>query len=247
MINMNKPPMDKEQIWENFIRGMAVLVVFYLLFLSVKYLTDGFGIVDPEHRWMGLGLGISGVVLQLIFNRGANSPTLFLIGLASYIYGFIMTWRGLNAVDINKWITYPLAFVIEVGPESIFLWALNPSSGKPFDFVSALVSGITRYMSGSKRGRTDTPKQYRSTPYPGTNPMSNGQRTDGRAGVRTDIGGASGEGVDARVRSFALRYAGQNGGQLPSARTVAQEIRGVAKTKANQLLNQIAKDTGLRR
>lgn len=171
---MNKMNIDGQAIWDGAVRIGAGAFVFFLLYLSLNFMTTGFEIDDPTHGWIGTGLGLGGIVLQLIFNRGTKNPTLWFIGLMSYVYGFSMTYRGISGVISDPWKTIPLTFVIEVGPESIFMWVLDPTSGSPFDFLSALfqgpglkTNGMFGKLFGGRRTQYQSTKrdQYRSTGY----------------------------------------------------------------------------------
>lgn len=149
------------------IRLGAFCVSVFLWTLSVLWSAEGFGIKLEGWKVAGYGLALSVTVIQLIFNRGTMNPTLFFGGLAAYIYGIATNVIGLFnvmnvSIGLDQWKSDPLdllfstiliialAFVVEVLPESLLLWAINPDQGSPGDFVSSLFQG-----SGLKRTKNN--------------------------------------------------------------------------------------------
>jgi hypothetical protein len=148
-----------QEKYVKFLRFSAFCVVLFLWGLSVWWSADGFSIRRSDLRWVGLGLALSVTVAQLVFNRGAINPTLFIVGIAAYIYGIGTNMSGINTVlridlSINAWTTMPfatfvdglivvgLALVVEIFPESLLLWAIYPELRSPGDFISTLAGGM---------------------------------------------------------------------------------------------------------
>ena len=142
------------------IRILAFGVVSFLWYLSIIWSADGFSINDPELHWIGIGLALSITVVQLVFNRGSANPTIFLVGLAAYIYGFATNFIGISKVIGLDFTTanftqnafgfivsgmgvVALSLIVEAAPESFLLWALYPKEQSPGDFISSLLGGIT--------------------------------------------------------------------------------------------------------
>jgi len=140
------------------IRGLALGVVSFLWYLSIIWSADGFSINDPELHWIGIGLALSITVVQLVFNRGSANPTIFLVGLAAYIYGFATNFIGITKVvglefTMQSLTENPFGFlaagigviglsvIVEAAPESFLLWALYPKEQSPGDFISSLFKG----------------------------------------------------------------------------------------------------------
>lgn len=141
------------------IRLLAFGVVAFLWYLSIIWSADGFSINDPELHWIGIGLALSVTVVQLVFNRGSANPTIFLVGLAAYVYGFATNFIGISKVIGLDFTTanftenafgfmasgmgvVALSLIVEAAPESFLLWALYPKEQTPGDFISSLASGI---------------------------------------------------------------------------------------------------------
>jgi hypothetical protein len=140
------------------LRFGAFGVSAFLWLLSVLWSADGFGIKLDGWKPAGYGLALCVTIIQLVFNRGTMIPTLYVGGIAAYLYGISTNLIGLiNIIGFNltewsldKIITFililVLALVVEILPESLLLWALNPQQGSPGDFISSLLGG-----SGYKR------------------------------------------------------------------------------------------------
>ncbi len=225
----------KTYYWDQFVRLLAGLFVVFLFYLSVTYMADGFGINDPNRQWVGLALGVGGFVLQIIFNRGTKNPTLFIIGLATYIYGFSMTYKGLSLLMKDSLVVASLTFVIEVGPESIFMWVLEPEAGSPFDFVTAFFSGLVDGIEAIVRlvHRLQGGQRHPNTPYSGTNskrkvePIKRPESLSKKVN-RTEPNKKSPNKTARKVIRFMLEHKKQNG-QYPTTDFTAQET-GIAKS-----------------
>jgi len=117
---------------------------------------------------VGIGLALSVTVAQLVFNRGAINPTLFIVGLAAYVYGIGTNMAGINTVlridlSLQAWQLTPfatlidgliivgLSLVVEIFPESLLLWAIYPELRSPGDFISTLAGGMNIENRPQKR------------------------------------------------------------------------------------------------
>lgn len=147
---------SNEQRYFNVLRFGTFGVSVFLWLLSILWSADGFGIKLEGWKIAGYGLGICVTIVQLVFNRGTMNPTLYFGGLAAYLYGIATNVIGLVSItgtDFTSWNSDPidtvfslalilaLAFVVEVLPESLLLWAVNPEQGSPGDFLSSLFRG----------------------------------------------------------------------------------------------------------
>lgn len=145
-----------EQRYFNVLRFGTFGVSSFLWLLSILWSADGFGITVEGWKLAGYGLGICVTIVQLVFNRGTMNPTLYFGGLAAYLYGISTNIIGLISItgrDFTEWDTDPvntlfalllisaLAVIVEVLPESLLLWAINPEQGSPGDFISSLFGG----------------------------------------------------------------------------------------------------------
>jgi hypothetical protein len=170
---MNK---NQQEVWQNALRVGAFGGVLFLWGLSVKWSAAGLQAKnpdDPNTQLIGYGLALFITVAQLIFNRGAINPTLFVVGLFAYAYGIGTNIVGINqtfafdltsaAFQVNPlaWIVdflilVGLAFGIEVAPEAYLMWALNPRLQRPGDAISTVLS--RKAIFNVKNGRSGTPK-----------------------------------------------------------------------------------------
>ena len=216
-------------------RGLTLCVVGFLWYLSIIWSADGFSINDPDLRWIGVGLALSITVVQLVFNRGSANPTIFLVGLAAYMYGFATNFLGISEViglqfTSANFAENPLGFVasglgvvalsliVEAAPESFLLWALYPKEQSPGDFISTLFRGIT------------LPKNGRSKPF---SERSEPKQTFNRSqGVQMN-------GTEGKVFSYIERFRSQNNGKDPSYAQVVQNTplksKGAVKSYFDKL------------
>jgi len=150
---------QQQENYVKFLRFCAFVVVLFLWGLSVWWSSDGFSVRRPDLQWVGLGLALSVTVAQLVFNRGAINPTLFIVGIAAYVYGIGTNMAGINSalkidLSIELWRNFPLeaftdsliliglSLVVEIFPESLLLWAIYPALKSPGDFISTLLGGM---------------------------------------------------------------------------------------------------------
>ena len=136
---------DQKDVYIKFLRIFVLLIAGFLWYLSIGWSANGFSIDDESLKWIGVGLALSITGAQLLFNRGASNPTIFLVGLAAYLYGFATNFIGISAtVGINfaesgitiKTIAQSLgvgalSLTVEAAPESFLLWALYPQEKTP--------------------------------------------------------------------------------------------------------------------
>ena len=156
-----------------FLRFAALCVVLFLWGLSVWWSADGFSIRRPELNWVGIGLALSITVAQLVFNRGAINPTLFIVGLAAYVYGIgtnaagiievlhvdlsTQAWTiSIFATVVDVLIVVGLSLVVEIFPESLLLWVIYPELKSPGDFISTLAGGMNLENRTQKRPNSST-------------------------------------------------------------------------------------------
>lgn len=151
--------MKNQESYVKFLRFAAFCVVAFLWVLSIMWSADGFSVRRPELAWVGIGLALSVTVAQLVFNRGSINPTLFIVGLAAYVYGISTNVAGINEalridLSLSAWQSEPfgtvidalillgLSLVVEIFPESLLLWAIYPELRSPGDFISTLAGGM---------------------------------------------------------------------------------------------------------
>jgi hypothetical protein len=189
-----------QEKYVKFLRFSAFCVVLFLWGLSVWWSADGFSIRRSDLRWVGLGLALSVTVAQLVFNRGAINPTLFIVGIAAYIYGIGTNMSGINTVlridlSINAWTTMPfatfvdglivvgLALVVEIFPESLLLWAIYPELRSPGDFISTLAGGMN--IENRPQNRPNLSDTNKIEQVLGQNkPQNNGLEQNKRSGTK---------------------------------------------------------------
>lgn len=176
--------MKKQEKYVRFLRIAAFLVVLFLWALSVWWSSDGFSVRRPDLFWVGIGLALSVTVAQLVFNRGAINPTLFIVGLAAYVYGIGTNMAGINTVlhidlSMKAWQLAPfatfvdglivvgLSLVVEIFPESLLLWVLYPELRSPGDFISTLAGGMN--IENRPRKRSNKSNSGKITYKPTTN------------------------------------------------------------------------------
>lgn len=142
------------------LRIVAVAASMFVWMLSIQFSSAGFSIGNPDYRWIGVGLAMVATVLQLVFNKGMrDNPTLFFIGILAYIYGVTTNFIGIREASFFAGIEQIwarglahllLALVIEILPETLFLWAwLNEEKGLS-NFLSSLFAGTKLRFSSPK-------------------------------------------------------------------------------------------------
>jgi hypothetical protein len=207
------------------LRFVAVAGSIFVWAVSVMFSADGFAISNPEYEWVGVGFALIATILQLIFNKGSfSNPTLFILGVLAYIYGIITNFMGIIHAGFWTDSQYQVYFVavfaaiIEVAPETMFLWGwLN--EGQPIgDFISSLLAGTQPYHSPTSGARPQNTQQRPSKPV---------HRTQGQSGHN---------GQDADTRKV-IDYAMKNkvNGNFPSVRSIG-DATGVSKSKVAEIL-----------
>jgi len=154
-----------------YIKGLRVCVALgatFAWFLSIWWSSDGFNISVQDYQWLGICLGLFVTVSQLLFNQGSSNPTVWIVGLFAYIYGYGTNVAGINQfldlptsgdiwqIDtltalINTSIVYGLAAIVEISPEAFLLWAIYPDRTNFGDFVSSLLGGMNLQNRQQKR------------------------------------------------------------------------------------------------
>ena len=229
---MNK----SQQKYLLIIRILAFCVVGFLWYLSIIWSADGFSINDPELHWIGIGLALSITVVQLVFNRGSTNPTIFLVGLAAYIYGFATNFIGISKVigleftSVNL-MQNPFGFIasgmgvialsliVEASPESFLLWALYPEEKTPGDFVSSIMKGITLPKKNGNRSMGFQPA-FRTE----QNLVQNTERSK-----------------DERVLAYIERYMSQNKGKTPKFRDVVKNTPLTSTSQVGEYIERVQK------
>jgi len=221
------------------IRSLAFGVVAFLWYLSIIWSADGFSINDPELRWIGIGLALSVTVVQLVFNRGSANPTIFLVGLAAYIYGFATNFIGISKVIGLEFTTanftqnafgfivsglgvIALSLIVEAAPESFLLWALYPEEKTPGDFISSLFKGINLPNNRSRPGfNLDRSKERSNVPS-----------------FVPERSNVSFSPVEERVKQYYIQQTRK--GSKPSYSDIVKNVRGVnSKSQVKPILDKL--------
>ena len=222
------------------IRLLAFGVVGFLWYLSIIWSADGFSINDPELHWIGIGLALSVTVVQLVFNRGSANPTIFLVGLSAYIYGFATNFIGISKVIgldftttnftqnafgfiISGMGVFALSLIVEAAPESFLLWALYPKEQTPGDFISSLAGGIKLPKKNGKPsnfGFQNVPVRSNVSEQPKRSPVSLNN-------------------VEQRVQAYVERYRSQNKGKIPSYNLIVQNTPLTSKAQVKPILDKL--------
>lgn len=221
------------------IRGLAMGVVAFLWYLSIIWSADGFSINDPELHWIGIGLALSITVVQLVFNRGSANPTIFLVGLAAYIYGFATNFIGISKVIGLEFTSFnfldnPFGFlvagigvvglsvIVEAAPESFLLWALYPEEKSPGDFISSLFKGAK--LPGRNGKPVVQPTAFKRSEQFHSVPVQNVERSK-----------------DERVLAYITRYMEQNNGKTPKFRDVVKNTPLTSTSQVGPYVERIQK------
>lgn len=128
---------------------IRILVAFVAVFwwvVSINFSANGFSFSLPQYILVGYGLGLSGTVLELMFNEKStgNSLVLRALGVLAYIFGcstnLVGVWlaQGQPNYLINPMpgiVNLSLSLIIEIGPEPMLLWALGIENR---DFIRSL-------------------------------------------------------------------------------------------------------------
>ena len=247
------PSNPGEERYMKVIRYGAAGVSVFLWLLSVMWSADGFGIKVEDWKWAGYGLAASVTVVQLVFNRGTMNPTLFFGGIAAYLYGIATNVLGLMSVmgfsaNSGAWKADPLdslfstfliialAFVVEVLPESLLLWAVSPDKGSKGDFISSLfnrpeiqkfgnrtpnkpTNRIERTEPNRTVERTEQTKQNKPFPYP---------VNWGKLDKNTNI---------YRIVLFYREYYAKHGKECPNS--LVEEQTKIGKSQVSSVLKKL--------
>lgn len=119
------------------LRILSTLVAFSLWMVSMNFSINGFGIQIPEYAWVGLVLGFSVTIIELIWNKQGSDTnlTIMFVGVLAYIYGIYTNMIGISdAQGLSGSITdnlgstvfaFILAVVLEITPEPLFVWGIT--------------------------------------------------------------------------------------------------------------------------
>lgn len=142
-----------EKRFNIIIRILVAFVAVFWWVVSINFSANGFSFSLPQYIWVGYGLGLSGTVLELMFNEKStgNSLVLRALGILAYIFGvstnLLGVWlaQGQPNYLFNPMpgiVNMSLSLIIEVGPEPMLLWALGIENR---DFIRSLFK--TRVVS----------------------------------------------------------------------------------------------------
>jgi len=159
----NNPPPSTPELdsYRLLIRLAGVVAGLGLLVVSINFNNVGFQINAPGFVWVGIILSIAVTMIEVVFNEEGmrHSPTIIVIGLAAYAYGFYTNFIGILAgmgiVDIWAQVTRSgfaavLAFILEVTPEALFMWGVTGIKGK--DFLSNLLVPVSKPQNNGGGG-----------------------------------------------------------------------------------------------
>jgi|GEM_PF-6221549 len=229
---MNHSP-TKRRIWYGLLRIAAVFFGIAVGSLSVEFSQKGFIVLRlGTDSNASLLLALFVIYLQLVFNRGTKNPTLYYLGLGSYLYslgtniagmynlpetvalfqalrGDAASMAALAVSEILRAIVV-LAFAIgiDLGPEAVIVWGLFDDDVTLGDFVSSLAKGTPLKLGVEQDKNTDR-HTYRRTDI----------QTDGH--------------TDKTILNYAIRNI--KGGKFPSVRTIADRF-GIDKNRVSKIL-----------
>jgi len=166
--------------YTQLLRFIAAMVAITLWIMSVIFSTKGFSFeMGSGLEWIGVVLALAISAIQIIWNheaRGMRNPTIFLVGVASYVYGIWANIIGIGDLrgSFNVWdnptvIIFPLilGFFVEVVPEPLMVWSFtgqwysgdfignlfDKSGGKPSAPKPQFHPGQPMKMSDQKGGQ----------------------------------------------------------------------------------------------
>jgi len=156
---------DKRYI--ELLRTVAMVTSLGIWITSINFSVEGFQFnvgAGGANTLMGVFLGFAVTVIQLVWNREANSnKTIMVIGIFAYAYGIYTNFIGIataqataNQTTINLFtqqMIFPaiLALFIEIAPEALLVWGLTGASDLG-DFFGNILDDTTR-KGGQQRGR----------------------------------------------------------------------------------------------
>lgn len=230
-----------------FLRGFVFCISAFLWILSINWSADGFSIDNAELYWIGIGLALSVTGAELLFNRGSANPTIFMVGLAAYIFGFVTNFLGISAavgINFSEFATNPLkvaaasigvaalSVIVEAAPESFLLWALYPKEKTPGDFISTLLGGSGMFKTknvpprSNSFVRSDVPFPSVSVPERSNVPVQNTQKQESNTVF----------GPEQEVNRYVQRYKSKNKGKTPSYREI---VKNTSLTSTSQVAQYI--------
>lgn len=154
------------------VRLLSVIAAAFLLFVSIMFSKDGFNMNITGYAWVGIGLGIVVTILEFVWNEGGGSElfrtniTIALLCLVAYAYGTYTNFEGLvqamgmtmamiEADPLKGVFPGALAFLLEVTPEALFVWALDLEGQGSRDVLGNILSAFQRYGGQALGGRSD--------------------------------------------------------------------------------------------
>lgn len=172
------------------VRVMGVVASVFLLIVSIMFSKDGFNMSLPGYTWIGIGMGIVVTILEFVWNEGGGANlireniTIAILCVVAYMYGIYTNFEGLmramslswdvvNADPLRGLFPGALAFLLEVTPEALFVWALDLEGQGTRDVLGNILAAFQRYggealggggsrsFGGSRGGRPEN--RFRQT------------------------------------------------------------------------------------
>lgn len=179
-----------EQRYVGIIRVLATIVAIGLWLASIGFSVDGFKFTISEYEWLAYFLGFSVTVIQLVWNREANTNwTIMTVGIVAYGYGIWTNIMGITyaqgtafGVDSQSIFAIILAIFLEVTPEAILVWGLTGAADLG-DFLGNIVGQANVRNYNPKSGRSN-----KSKPQSG-NKKSGNQRSRGSRRTPSNFSG----------------------------------------------------------
>jgi len=132
------------------LRIATIFVAFGMWVLSIKFSVDGFNfnLSTDWSSFAGTFLGLSVTVVQLVWNREANSNwTIMIAGMLAYAYGIYTNIEGILAAQgiqftFTTTMVFPilLGLFIEVMPEALLVYGLTGMADLG-DFFGNIIGG----------------------------------------------------------------------------------------------------------
>jgi len=254
-----------------YIKGLRIAVALGATFawgLSIWWSSDGFNISVQDYQWLGICLGLFVTVSELLFNQGSSNPTIWIVGLFAYTYGYGTNVAGINqfldlptsgeiwkldtlSAIINVCIVYGLAAIVEIAPEAFLLWAIYPDRTSFGDFVSSLLGGASIKNSRQKRPNRSNSNRINSFYEPNTeqneptNQNNANQRTNKRTNQTNPFSRLNWSEIPEKKKQI-LGYANNQftrTGNVPGPTQVSKKLYGTAKNKG--FVSQTYKEFGI--
>jgi len=248
-----------------YIRGLRLAVALGAIFawgLSIWWSSDGFNISVQNYQWLGVCLGLFVTVSELLFNQGSSNPTIWIVGLFAYTYGYGTNVAGINqfldlptsgeiwkldtlSAIINVCIVYGLAAIVEIAPEAFLLWAIYPDRTSFGDFVSSLLGGAN--IKNNRQKRPNRSNSNRINQFYGSNMEQNSsieqnKRFNGTKQTKPFPFTINWRNIDqdtniSKVLSFYKEYWNKTGRECPNKELVRNTR--VSKGQVSQIVSKL--------